>query len=348
MTLQALTLSIRRVDDIDALRVHLATQGELHQVMADDGQLPRWQAVLPKAEGPQTHRFDSFAPGVPQEGLKAFFFATRENLFEFDGEIFRETLPQVPPRIFFGVRACDISALAVQDTFFADDPYYRARRDGALIVGVDCIAPCANGFCHVLDAGPFVRDKSVDLILHPQGAYWLLFVVTEKGLASVAALNLPIADAHDNARSDESEAQVIAQFPARDYLLPGMQRINANTVDATLWESLAVQCLSCSGCVSLCPTCSCYATRDVNEPDDSFVRERFWDSCLYEGFQREASGHNPGEAAGARLQRYWSHKFSQQFVAQLGRVGCVGCGRCDAVCPGVIGANDVLRRIAHA
>lgn len=338
-----MTRAIRRVHDIDVLREHLAAFGELHEVTADDGSLPRWQSV-----SAQTRRFSSFAEGVPQEGLKAFFFAARENLFVFDGELFRETLPQVPPRIFFGVRACDISALAVQDTFFADDPYYRARRDGALVVGVDCMAPCSNGFCHVLDAGPFVREKSVDLILHEHDSYWLLFVISEKGSRAVEGLYLPEANDEKAVRSGECEAEVIQQFAPRDYLLPGIERIDANDVEAALWESLAVQCLSCSGCVSLCPTCSCYATRDVVQHDDGFVRERFWDACLYEGFQREANGHNPSESAGSRLHRYWSHKFSSHFVAQLGRVGCVGCGRCDAVCPGVIGASDVLRRIANA
>lgn len=338
-----MTLPVLRIDDIDVLRAHLATQGVLHEVMTDGDNAGCWHPVSPAGQG-----FAGFAPGVPQEGLKAFFFAARENLFVFDGEMFRATLPTQPPRVFFGVRACDISALAVQDRFFADDPYYRARRDGALIVGVDCLAPCANGFCHVLDAGPFVRDQSVDLILHARDDHWLLFVISDKGGQAVAGLDVPVAhDTHD-ARSREHEAEVVRRFSPRDYARVGIERIDANAVASSLWESLAVQCLSCSGCVSLCPTCTCYATRDVVQTDESVVRERFWDACLYEGFAREASGHHPAQSPGARLHRYWNHKFSQQFVAQLGRVGCVGCGRCDAVCPGVIGASDVLRRIAHA
>ena len=112
---------------------------------------------------------------------------------------------------------------------------------------------------------------------------------------------------------------------------------------AEMWETLAIQCLSCSGCVNLCPSCSCFTTFDVGQPQ-GIVRERVWDACLYDGFQREASGHHPSPTPGARTARYWFHKFSPHFIPQQGRLGCTGCGRCDAVCPGVIGAKAVLTR----
>jgi hypothetical protein len=103
----------------------------------------------------------------------------------------------------------------------------------------------------------------------------------------------------------------------------------------------------------LCPTCSCYATYDrplAPDDDDSpaYQRERCWDSCLYEGFQREASGHNPSLSAGQRIERFWYHKFSNDFLPDFGRYGCVGCGRCEQTCIGVIGVHAVMRRLASA
>ena len=68
---------------------------------------------------------------------------------------------------------------------------------------------------------------------------------------------------------------------------------------------------------------------------------------MYEGFQKEASGNNPAEAAGQRVARFWYHKFSEDFVKDFGRYGCVGCGRCDQVCPGVIGAKSIMTTIAN-
>jgi len=81
-------------------------------------------------------------------------------------------------------------------------------------------------------------------------------------------------------------------------------------------------------------------------PDDQgFNQQRFWDSCLYEAFQREASQHNPSKQAGSRLRRFWTHKFSQSTLNTFGRYGCVGCGRCDMTCPGVIGAHAIMKRM---
>lgn len=330
------------VEDIDALRVHLAAGREFHEVVADDGAPPAWTRTAPAER-----RFGG-PVGLPQEGLKDRFFAARENLFVFDGEVFRETLPGVAPRVFFGVAACDAGALAVHDRFFAADPYYRARRDTALIVGIDCVTPCTGGFCEVVDAGPFVRPRGVDLILHPRAdGRWLLLAPDERGERAVSGLRLPVADAALPARRRARETEVVAAFEDRAWMRPAIARIDANAVERTLWESMALQCLACSGCVSLCPTCSCYATRDLPEADGGVLRERFWDACLYEGFQREASGHHPAATPGTRLHRYWTHKFARAFTDELGRIGCVGCGRCDRVCPGVIGAGDVLRRIAN-
>ena len=95
----------------------------------------------------------------------------------------------------------------------------------------------------------------------------------------------------------------------------------------------------------MCPTCSCFAPLERPLPDGGVQHERVWDSCLYEGFQKEASGHNPAALAGQRVQRFWQHKFGEGFRQTFGRYGCVGCGRCDQVCPGGIGVHAVMHKV---
>ena len=97
-----------------------------------------------------------------------------------------------------------------------------------------------------------------------------------------------------------------------------------------------------------CPSCSCYAVEDV-KTETGFIRERFWDSCLMEGFQKEASGANPTRASGRRVQRFWFHKFSDDIASRMGdSYGCVGCGRCEVTCPGSIGVHSVMEAITNA
>ena len=70
-----------------------------------------------------------------------------------------------------------------------------------------------------------------------------------------------------------------------------------------------------------------------------------WDACLYEGFTREASGHNPRAAKAERLKRRFFHKMSYQYMEVMGRHGCVGCGRCVATCMGGLDISTLLARI---
>src|ERR1019366_1866851 len=67
-----------------------------------------------------------------------------------------------------GVRACELHAIAIQDRVFLGgayrDPHYRARRENAFIVAVNCIQAGSSCFCVSMNAGPKV-EKGFDLAL---------------------------------------------------------------------------------------------------------------------------------------------------------------------------------------
>lgn len=284
--------------------------------------------------------------GRSVQSAKGFFFAEQEHIFEFDGRYFRETLPKPAPFALIGVSSCDLVAIAYQDQFFANDPHYQARRQQALLVGLECTVPCEHGFCPTVDAGPAARPGTSDLVLHPVGDGWLLTVTSEQGRESLQGLNLTTAPETMKQQRLAQLEDCERQFPDDQHIRDGVQALNAGTINASTWQQMGIQCLSCSGCTSLCPTCSCYGVQDQSA-DQTITRRRFWDSCLYDGFQREASQHNPSDDAGARVYRFWYHKFSDDFRKDFGRYGCVGCGRCEATCPGVIGIHSVMKRISQ-
>lgn len=336
-------MSAYRLADLAALRAHLARHRHVMQALPDaDGNL-HWATADHDAPLPGVAPLPAFSP-------KALLFAEQESLFSFDGTLFRETRPAPRDTVLFGVSACDLAAIHYQDRFFADDPWYRARRAALLLVGIDCTAPCAGGFCPLTDSGPFVRESHADLVLHrsPDDGQWLLFAGTDAGARALAGLDLPHhAAAQRHAFRQQHEPAVTAAFPDDSALRAGIAALNAGAVPASQWRRLGTECITCSGCSNVCPTCSCFATREENGAAGS-TTVRFWDSCLYEGFQREASGYNPTADAGARIARYWTHKFGDDFVARYGHYTCVGCGRCERVCPSGIGVHSTLRRLGEA
>lgn len=253
-----------------------------------------------------------------------------------------------------GVQACDLVAIAYQDKFFKDDPHYQKRRQQMLLVGVDCESPCQQGFCHEVDAGPHVREQTADLIVSrntssDDPAPWIVFVSTEKGQNAIKGLTLRPAQSQASSKRRQQEAAVVSQFKDFSYINNGIECINDNNVPAEVWEQVGLQCLTCSGCSNLCPTCSCYSVYDEPNADNGEVTTvRCWDSCLFEGFQKEASGHNPSHGAGQRIERFWYHKFSDDYLPEFGRYGCVGCGRCEGTCPGSVGVHSVMKRIEQS
>ena len=334
-----------RLPGVERLRAHLAAQRCLYEVRGDGQGGQHWARVAADDRLPFLASAEH-----PPFSAKSFFFAERELLFEFDGGRFYAALPEVPAQVLFGLHACDLQAVAYQDQFFQADPHYQARRQATLLVGIDCLHSCKGGFCSLLGSGPQVGAGTADLILLPRDADdWLLLVASAKGAAALEGLELTAADTLDWATERQANARQVAdEQGGQAEILAGVAALNAARVSVQTWEALGLRCLGCSGCTTVCPTCSCFAPLDRTTADGVLQRERVWDSCLYDGFQREASGHNPSATAGERVQRFWFHKFGEPFRERFAAYGCVGCGRCDRVCPGGIGVHGVMKRISAA
>ncbi|MEJ2452449.1 MAG: sulfite reductase subunit A, partial [Gammaproteobacteria bacterium] len=76
-----------------------------------------------------------------------------------DGRLnFEAARPRIIKRAIIGARACDIAALYIQDKHFLQsqyrDPYYATRRQGLVIIAVNCSHPAATCFCASTGDGP--------------------------------------------------------------------------------------------------------------------------------------------------------------------------------------------------
>jgi ferredoxin len=286
---------------------------------------------------------------------KSFFFLRRETLFVIEGtKQPKLTQPaREKPVAIFGLRSCDAEGIRFLDRFFRErefnDNTVTERIESSLRMTLACHQPGPDCFCVCCEGGPFLT-KGYDIQFVDLGDTLLAEVGTEKG----AAVILKMGDLFTPAEATHLEAKrrlvdaVDIQFKRRSYMSDGTKRISLNKVPKEVWQSLAGDCQACGGCCYVCPTCSCFTVNDVPVRENVYERERLWDACLYSGFTREASGHNPRHSGADRLNRRFFHKMSFHYIQRMGRHGCVGCGRCVTTCMGGLDISNLLVRMKDA
>ncbi|MDP2959637.1 MAG: 4Fe-4S dicluster domain-containing protein [Longimicrobiales bacterium] len=296
----------------------------------------------------------------PLDPPKRFLLPQTEPLARIEkknGSFQVEALHDETPRVLLNVRSCDLKGLLYLRRMHAadlPDESLLRRFESFTLVSLACSTPCPSGFCVCCDAGPFLHE-GFDLQLTDLGDAFLAEVGSEKGRRLVEAgdgLFRPATE-EEVARRRELEEGALQSFgPETCHFGSAMRRISTRRVADTLWESMAPWCMECGGCTLACPTCYCFSVKDRAEAgwedgDDApaWTRCRIWDSCQYEAFTLEASGHNPREAKRERMKRRFHHKVSAQYYQKDGDLGCVGCGRCVLVCMGTTDMPSVVAAI---
>jgi ferredoxin len=301
-----------------------------------------------------------FAAG-PQS-WKQFLFPPRVRLWRAhrDGNAgfsVDEEPPQERPLALVGVRACELSAIRIQDRVFLEgravDSDYAARRAGCFVVGVNCFAPSGTCFCTSTGTGPRVPD-GYDLVLTELLEGRHRFVVeagTVAGREVLAELPREPATGGDLAAAEATlaaaEDRIERGVDMRD--LPGLL---VRRIDSERWGAVAERCVGCANCTLVCPTCFCSSVEDVTDLTGAEAeRVRTWASC----FALDHSYIHGGSirpSARSRYRQWLTHKFGT-WHAQFDVSGCVGCGRCITWCPVGIDVTeelDLLRaeEVGHA
>jgi len=268
-----------------------------------------------------------------------FLLPHREILFRYVQESGRYTFKEeeIPPRLLFAIRPCDLHAIALLDKIFGSQPidqaYFRRRRATALVV-LNCTTWGRECFCASLGAGPEARDPC-DLQLTDIGDGYLCQAETPAGvliLKAASDLLQPAKLEHDleKAKLLQMARETMPRDGSCQQMRQAMKRAD--------WEDLGRECLGCGGCSLVCPVCHCFNIIDSGIPDGERLRCR--DSCLLSGFSRLAGGANPRRTSGQRLKHWYQDKF-EDIPKITGLPGCVGCGRCHLVCPAPINRADL-------
>jgi sulfhydrogenase subunit beta (sulfur reductase) len=266
-----------------------------------------------------------------------------------DGMVVTDTSDAPERYAFLAVRSCELHAIAIQDRVFLQgpyvDPHYRARREGAFIIAVNCGQAGGTCFCTSMNTGPKVQD-GFDLSLTELLAdahEFLVEVGSERGAALLATVpNRPPDPMHTAlaanaiANAEGNQGRHMRSDDVRELLQANLEHPR--------WDDVAQRCLTCGNCTMVCPTCFCTAVSDENDlATGAAERKRRWDSCFTLDFSY-IHGGSVRNSPRSRYRQWMTHKLAS-WVDQFGTSGCVGCGRCITWCPVGIDITEEVRAI---
>ncbi|HEV2350123.1 MAG TPA: 4Fe-4S dicluster domain-containing protein [Terriglobia bacterium] len=298
-----------------------------------------------------------FGFSVGPHSWKQFFHPPAVRLWQVtrDANGFKfqpETLPG-PKLALLGVRSCELHAIAIQDKVFLNgvhvDSAYRARRENAFLIAVNCGQAGGTCFCVSMNTGP-KATAGYDLVLTEvceAGRHYFLIEAGSRSGAQVLG-EAPCRPA----RPEENQAasrvvENTARQMGRRMDTVDLKDLLYRNYENPRWDEVASRCLTCANCTMVCPTCFCTTVEDVTDLKGE-VAERWqkWDSCFTTDFSY-IHGGSVRTSAKSRYRQWMTHKLAT-WIDQFGTSGCVGCGRCITWCPVAIDITEEVRALRQS
>lgn len=271
------------------------------------------------------------------QSFKEVLLPISETLFFFTEDSVKEADVQEKKAIVF-LRSCDLHAVKRLDDVYlkngAEDYYYKRLREKVHFILMGCAEAFENCFCVDMQTnGAENYDASLDLrdnhyFVDCKCTQWTdLFLEHARNTCDVIPDRV-------------SGTAVKVKIP---------DHLDASVAKAELWKSYDNRCIACGRCNFSCPTCTCNTMQDIFYTDNGKVgeRRRVWASCMVDGFTDVAGGGQYRQKYGERMRFKVLHKvldYKQRFGYHM----CVGCGRCDDVCPEYISFSEAVNRLTLA
>ena len=272
---------------------------------------------------------------------KEFFRPAKEKIFSFKK---KSSSYEIKPehdnakKVLFGIRPCGTYALTALDElfikFFGEDQFYSSRRKNTVIIALQCLKSCENGFCTSMGTSQAI---SYDLLFFERGHDFFVRAETEAGRNLLDAKFFKHTSDAEPSQRIECKNELDTKSLAENLYA---------SFNHSVWEEESKRCLSCSSCTQSCPTCYCYSTSDefIFGSGNESKRFRLLDSCQLQRFTKVAGNNVFRPSREGRLRQFVLHKLSY-YKENHGMHLCVGCGRCITECPVKISLVDIANRI---
>jgi len=272
---------------------------------------------------------------------KEVFYPVSQTMYCFTGEEVSVKEPEDEREILLIARACDCNAVRRLDQIFLHngqpDLFYARVREKVKLVLLECGESFDNCFCASVGTNEF-HDYAAAIRIDDICA---LMEIRDEDLLPYFADEVPANFAPEFVQSNARSVNV-PNIPDRETLKA--------VCTHPYWDQYDETCISCGGCCTVCPTCSCFDTVDVryDETSPDGERRRVWSSCMLKDFTRTAGGGMSRKTAGANMRFKVLHKF-HDFKERFGTEHmCVGCGRCIDRCPKQIDFLDAVNGLTAA
>lgn len=325
-----------KINDLRTLFEHLKRESQIVG-LRKDGSRYFYQVIDLYDDWESSVLLGNFSP-------KEVFFPQDEVLFYFKAQ--KTILPkgELKPNVLWGVRPCDVAGIGELERMFNQvgeegykDPYFIQRFERTLIVGMACTEPWPSCFCTSVGGSPY-ESKGSDIFIYPIDNGYLIETPSKKGEAAIEGLDVEEVGDVSQLEADRRRAE----DKIKKYAFEGIEDKLKSMVDSNFWDSIHNPCIGCGTCAFVCPSCHCFDVSDASRGSRG-LRSRQWDSCLYDVYTLETSGHNPRPTGSQRWRQRLMHKFSY-FPQVFGMYQCLGCGRCGRACPVNINIAEIAQK----
>lgn len=269
--------------------------------------------------------------------FKEILLPISETLFYFTEDSVMEPVAPVRQAIIF-LRSCDLHAVKRLDTMYlhngAEDPYYKRLRDRVKFVLMGCKDSFESCFC--VDMGTNRSDDyHVSMERSEDG-----FKIDNKNPEWDELFAASCTKQADVIPSYVTETETQVNIP---------DSLSLDVMKSSMWKQYDSRCINCGRCNFVCPTCTCFTMQDIFYTDNGKVgeRRRVWASCMTDGFTDVAGGGSYRQNNGQRMRFKVLHKV-YDYKKRNGIHMCVGCGRCDDVCPEYISFSHCINQLEDA
>lgn len=270
--------------------------------------------------------------------FKEVLLPVSETLFYFTEGTAKEADGPKKGAVIF-LRSCDIHGLKRLDEMYLhngpEDYYYSRLRERIKLVLIGCGTSFENCFCASMGTNE-TQDYDMAINTKEDGTYFV----------DCKEFSWDEFFRERNCTQEEVHPDYVTE---NEIQVSVPEDLTAEVVKSSIWEEYDSRCINCGRCNFVCPTCTCFTMQDLYYSENGKVgeRRRIWASCMVDGFTDVAGGGSYRKKNGERMRFKVLHKVLD-FKQRNGYHMCVGCGRCDDICPEYISFSNCINRLHDA